>query len=78
MLCFFLVLADLIPYKNHKLIIEATERLIKLTKKEFKIIFLGSGKTDYQKSLEELIKNKKIEKYFSFKGKTVHTHNFLK
>ena len=77
--CFvFLVLANLIPYKNHKLIIEATERLIKLTKKEFKIIFLGSGKTDYQKSLEELIKNKKIEKYFSFKGKTVHTHNFFK
>ncbi len=77
--CFvFLVLANLIPYKNHKLVIEATERLINLTKKEFKIIFLGSGKSDYQKSLEELIKDKKIQKYFSFNDKTVHTHNFFK
>lgn len=77
--CFvFLVLANLIPYKNHKLVIEATERLINLTKKEFKVIFLGSGKSDYQKSLEELIKDKKLQKYFAFKEKTVHTHNFLK
>ena len=77
--CFvFLVLANLIPYKNHKLVIEATERLINLTKKEFKVIFLGSGKSDYQKSLEELIKDKKLQKYFAFKEKTVQTHNFLK
>ena len=77
--CFvFLVLANLIPYKNHELVIEAAENLINLTKKEFKIIFLGSGKSDYQKFLKNLIKNKKIQKYFSFQDKTIHTHNFFK
>lgn len=77
--CFvFLVLANLIPYKNHKLVIEAAENLKNITKKEFKIIFLGSGNDDYQKFLKDLIKNKKIQKYFSFREKTMDTHNFFK
>ena len=77
--CFvFLVLANLIPYKNHKLVIEAAESLIKLTKKDFKIIFLGSGTDDYQLFLKKLVKNKKIQKYFSFKDATIYTQNFFK
>ena len=74
----FLVLANLIPYKNHKLVIEATESLSNLIQKEFKIIFLGSGKDDYLKYLKNLTRNKKIQKYFSFIKKTKHTHNFFK
>ena len=77
--CFvFLVLANLIPYKNHKLVIEAAENLISQTKKEFKIIFLGSGRDSYQKFLKKLIKKKKIQKYFSFIDKTISTHNYFK
>ena len=38
----FLVLANLIPYKNHKLIIGAADLLRKFTKKKFKIIFAPS------------------------------------
>ena len=77
--CFvFLVLANLIPYKNHKLVIEAAENLISQTKKEFKIIFLGSGIDSYQKFLKKLIKKKKIQKYFSFIDKTISTHNYFK
>ncbi len=77
--CFiFLVLANLIPYKNHKLVIEAADSLIKLTKKKFKIIFLGSGKDEYQKFLRGLIRKKRIQNYFSFRDKTTHTSNFFK
>ena len=77
--CFvFLVLANLIPYKNHELVIEAAEILVNLTKKEFKIIFLGSGEDKYKKFLKDLIKNKKLQKYFSFIDKTINTQNFFK
>ncbi len=73
----FLVLANLIPYKNHKLVIEAVDSLRKIVKKEFKVIFLGSGKDAYKKFLKNLIKEKKIKKYFIFKNKTKNIQTFL-
>ena len=56
----FLVLANLIPYKNHKLVIGAADLLRKLTKKNFKIIFLGSGQRKYKLSLKNMIKERGV------------------
>ena len=65
----FLVLANLIPYKNHKLVIEAVDSLRKIVKKEFKVIFLGSGKDAYKKFLKNLIKKKKLKNILFLKIK---------
>ena len=65
----FLVLANLIPYKNHQLVINAVELLQHKVKKNFKVIFLGSGSVEYKLFLNNLIK-KKIENYFIFKNRT--------
>ena len=73
----FLVLANLIPYKNHKLVIDAVNSLSKVVKKKFKVIFLGSGKKEYRSYLKRLIKERQIESYFLFKNKTKNIHNFL-
>ena len=76
--CFiFLVLANLIPYKNHKLVIEAVHHLSKFVEKDFKVIFLGSGKSEYKKFLKNLITKKMIEKFFIFRDKTEHTQSYL-
>ena len=73
----FLILANLIPYKNHRLVIEAVDSLRKIIKKEFKVIFLGSGQNEYKKFLKDLIKKRKIKKYFIFKNRTKYIYNFL-
>lgn len=76
--CFiFLVLANLIPYKNHKLVIEAVHQLSKFTKKDFKVIFLGSGRSEYKQFLKKLINKKKIQKFFIFRDKSEYTQNYL-
>ena len=54
----FLVLANLIPYKNHKLVIDVMDELRKFVKTQFKVIFLGSGKNEYKQYLKSLIKEK--------------------
>ncbi len=74
----FLVLANLIPYKNHKLVIRAADLLRKLTKKNFKIIFLGSGQRKYKLSLKNMIKERGVEDHFIFKNSTKKINNFLK
>ena len=73
----FLVLANLIPYKNHQLVINAVELLQHKVKKNFKVIFLGSGSVEYKLFLNNLIKKKKIENYFIFKNRTKNIKNFL-
>jgi glycosyltransferase involved in cell wall biosynthesis len=73
----FLVLANLIPYKNHKLVINAVDELRKFVKTQFKVIFLGSGKNEYKQYLKSLIKEKKIENYFIFKNRTKYIKKFL-
>ena len=76
--CFiFLVLANLIPYKNHKLVIEAVYHLSKFVKKDFKVIFLGSGESEYKKSLKNLIAKRMIQKFFIFRDKTEYIQNYL-
>ncbi len=73
----FLVLANLIPYKNHKLVIDAVDELRKFVKTPFIVIFLGSGKDEYKKYLKNLIQEKEIEGYFIFKNKTKYIKKFL-
>ena len=76
--CFiFLVLANLIPYKNHKLVIEAVHNLSKFVKKDFKVIFLGSGRSEYKKFLINLITEKMIQKFIIFRDKSEHIQNYL-
>ena len=72
----FLVLANLIPYKNHKLIIRSVCSLSKI-KKNFKVIFLGSGKEKYKNNLKNLIKKKKLERFFIFRDRTKYIKGFL-
>ena len=75
--CFiFLVLANLIPYKNHKLVIEAVHHLSKFVEKDFKVIFLGSGKSEYNKFLKNLITKKMIEKFFILEIKRTYPKLF--
>ena len=73
----FLVLANLIPYKNHKLVIEAVGSLKNIVKRDFKVIFLGSGNNEYKFYLKNLIKEKKITDYFIFRNRTKNIKNFL-
>ena len=73
----FLVLANLIPYKNHELVIDAVDELRKIIKTPFVVIFLGSGKDEYKKYLKSLVKEKEIENYFIFKNKTKYIKKFL-
>ena len=73
----FLVLANLIPYKNHELVIDAVDELRKIIKTPFVVIFLGSGKDEYKKYLKSLVKEKEIENYFIFKNKTKSIKKFL-
>ena len=74
----FLIVANLIPYKNHLMIVKAVEILKKETKKNFKVIFIGSGTNEYEKEIYNEIlvrnlfdkiimkkKNDKIYNYFS-------------
>ena len=67
----------MIPYKNHKLVIDAVDELRKFVKTQFKVIFLGSGKNEYKKYLKIIIKQKKIENYFIFKNRTKYIKKFL-
>ena len=66
----------MIPYKNHKLVINAVAELRKFVKTPFRVIFLGSGKDEYKKYLKNLIKEKEIEDYFIFINKTKYIKNF--
>ena len=74
----FLIVANLIPYKNHLMIVKAVEILKKETKNNFKVIFIGSGTNEYEKEIYNEIlvrnlfdkiimkkKNDKIYNYFS-------------
>ena len=62
----FLILANLIPYKNHRLIIESVYYLSQI-KRNFKVIFLGSGQEKYKENLKNIIKNKKLNRFFILK-----------
>lgn len=59
-------LANLIPYKNHKLVIKACRDLKKLN---FQINILGDGDKNYTKELQNLILKYNIEDKFKFYGK---------
>ena len=52
-------LANLIPYKNHKLVIKACRDLKKL---DFQINILGDGEKQYTKELQNLILKYNIER----------------
>ncbi len=60
-----LCLANLLPYKNHMLIIEAC-RIIR--NENFLIYFVGRGKDEYVKKLKNLINKYKLEEKIVFCG----------
>lgn len=72
----FLILANLIPYKNHRLIIESVYYLSQI-KRNFKVIFLGSGQEKYKENLKNIIKKKKLNRFFIFKNRTKYIKSFL-
>ena len=66
----------MIPYKNHRLIIESVYYLSQI-KRNFKVIFLGSGQEKYKENLKNIIKNKKLNRFFIFKNRTKYIKSFL-
>jgi len=59
-------LANLIPYKNHKLVIEACRELKKFN---FQINIVGDGDKNYTNELQNLILKYNVEDKFKFYGK---------
>ncbi len=59
----FSSIANLIPYKNHIMIIKAAEKLSKITDK-FIVIFVGSGSIEYTNFLKMEITKRKLNKNF--------------
>ncbi len=50
------------------ILIEATELLVKTIQEPFKVMIIGEGLENYMNFLKQLIKNKKLDKYFIFTG----------
>ena len=59
----FLVVANLIAYKNHSMIINAVEKLGNDTNKKFKVIFIGSGNKTYEEHIKNTLSKKNLNKY---------------
>ncbi len=64
-----LFIANLIPYKNHKLVITASNLINK--KLSYKIHIIGEGNLKYQEELKNLIKKYNLEDKFIFHGKLI-------
>ena len=62
-----LFIANLIPYKNHKLVIRAANLIP--TKYNFKILIVGDGSISYKKQLYKLIDEYNLSQRFVFYGK---------
>ena len=67
-------LANLIPYKNHKLVIEACRDIKKL---DFQIDIVGDGDKKYIKELQNLILAYNIKEKFNFHGKCKFLNELL-
>ena len=61
-----ILLANLIPYKNHKLVIKACNIIKDL---DFQVSFVGEGSASYTKELEDLILMYNIRDKFNFCGR---------
>ena len=73
----FSVIANLIPYKNHKMVIKAAHLLIK-EYKNFKIIFVGSGDIVYENSLRILIEEYNLKNHIHFFKQSLNIEDFYK
>ncbi len=60
-------LANLIPYKNHKMIVEACSKIIKT--RDFQIDLIGDGNLTYKNELKSLSKKLNLEKQIIFWGR---------
>ena len=67
-------LANLIPYKNHKLVIEACKSIKKLN---FQIDIVGDGDKKYIKELQNLILKYDMTEKFKFYGKCKSLNELL-
>lgn len=74
----FLVVANFIPYKNHSMIINAVEKLIKKTKRKFKVIFVGSGSKTYEDLIKNLLAEKNLNKHVKIIKNSAEIYNFFK
>ena len=70
-----ILIANLIPYKNHSLIITACSTLPK--ELNYRILFIGDGKKSYIAKLKKDIFNYNLEKRFEFCGKVLDTNHYL-
>lgn len=73
----FSVIANLIPYKNHKMVIRAAEKLLKETN-NFKILFVGSGSIDYSNSLKALIEQSNLTNNIIFKKQSLEVDIYFR
>ena len=67
-------LANIIPYKNHKLIIEVCRNLNLLN---FRVDFVGSGSVSYINSLKSLVKKYNVENKIKFRGRIKNLENVI-
>ena len=67
-------LANLIPYKNHKLVIKACRDIKKL---DFQIDIVGEGEKQYTKELQNLILENNMKEKFNFYGKCKFLNELL-
>lgn len=74
----FLVVANLIPYKNHHMILNAVEILKNKTKRQFKVIFIGSGNKKYEQSIKTSILEKDLVNIVIMVKKSKEIFNFFK
>jgi len=74
----FLVVANLIAYKNHSMIINAVEKLGNDTNKKFKVIFIGSGNKTYEEHIKNTLSKKNLNKYVTIIKNSAEIYNFFK
>ena len=73
----FSVIANLIPYKNHTMVIKAAEKLLKETN-NFKILFVGSGSVNYSNSLKAKIEQSNLTNNIIFKKQSLEIDDYFK